>query len=82
MKRLAAILFNPGADEPTAGFRGVLCILIACISPLVMDWNTWFFPLLIAMLGGIGFGRLDWESMGTSGSNTLTVQSEGVSSAG
>lgn len=56
MKRLAAVLFNPGADEPTAGFRGVLCLLIACLSPLVMDWNTWFFPLLIAMLGGIGFG--------------------------
>lgn len=56
MKRPQSFLLNPDANEPTAGLRGLLCLVLGGCSPMFLDWRTMFFPLLIAVLGGIGFG--------------------------
>lgn len=66
--RFARMIFNPSEDEPTAGLRGLMALAIGLSAPMWLDWRTELFPLLIGVVGGVGFGIVllghAWEQAG------------------
>ena len=46
-------LVNPAAENPTAGFRGLVALLVALSTPFWMDWRTDGVLLAVVFFGGI-----------------------------
>lgn len=49
-------LFNPHAENPSAWLRGLFALAIGLSAPAWLDWRTSFFPLAIALMGGVLVG--------------------------
>lgn len=51
--KLFKFFVNPSADNPTAGFRGVVALVVTASLALVLDWPSDLLVLVVVVFGGL-----------------------------